>query len=684
MVKIVNTLGSTSLPRPLQQSVLAMLEFVPVFNLAKKKLPRPRCPTSTKDLKVVANLACGLYKAGLTGGAACASDGDSISSRNRAAAKSLFVSIVKKIASCTHVAPERLKLQRWTPDSVSKFLHAVLASYAVDPVSKRQLLNNLAPLLSKFTFSDEELERLFHGLAEVAKGRNGPKILEDEAYATFLRSTFAAVPALLTCMENPHSSKRLLPLAVAGLRVCKEAQCLPPGLDCVLEYVKKHVDELDAVPNGMCYVVSFLTMLWPPLYRDLIPGADDSLRGAIQLLIKSLMERAQSKMDVHASVTVAYLFFHHHVFATTSTRESTIECPTFAHLLHEAARSEHFDKAALDMLMRIDSYACVLQIRLPVYFNFNRWHRNMKRLGTGGPSDDSTSYLEKSVGATLDVMASKITGFKCEHSPTELNGLMKMDFRITTKNGHRVVLEVDGPQHYWRHVGSDGPMTTIEGSVNGTTIMRNKVLTALGYRVIYVPFYAWSKLETESACITYLAALLVRSGCLSKDDVGKLEVDSVLYGKFTSNESIKACVIVPTKEQIAAASKISPDAGNSKVPSTRPTYMYSKESLILCAETAATAAAMGSATRDTDIIRDLTKYGLFSPGSAHLSIKELRSSRRASGRSLSPAAALHPNPPRIVEVVRPTQTKQVYTATARRTHSGRTIIQAPTEPDPAR
>ena len=76
-----------------------------------------------------------------------------------------------------------------------------------------------------------------------------------------------------------------------------------------------------------------------------------------------------------------------------------------------------------------------------------------------------------------------------------------MDIALVRPNGTMVAIEVDGPTHFMRN-----NLTRM----NGSTLLRNRMLEARGWRVVRVPVIQWSKVSSarrQQYLIDLLAAV---------------------------------------------------------------------------------------------------------------------------------------------------------------------------------
>ena len=105
------------------------------------------------------------------------------------------------------------------------------------------------------------------------------------------------------------------------------------------------------------------------------------------------------------------------------------------------------------------------------------------------------SQLQRSVVAVLQGL-----GFPLEEEAVlEDAGGYSVD--VLLHDSH-VAVEVDGPSHFVR--GADGLWPS------GATLLKQRQLRALGYRLVSVPFWEWNELRSRAEQSTYLQQLLRR------------------------------------------------------------------------------------------------------------------------------------------------------------------------------
>lgn len=88
--------------------------------------------------------------------------------------------------------------------------------------------------------------------------------------------------------------------------------------------------------------------------------------------------------------------------------------------------------------------------------------------------------------------------FEFHHPESHLTVDILATLELAGGERNVVVVEVEGPSHYMRNVRQ----------LVGSSVVRNKLLARLGYRVLAVPFYDWEKLGSDEAKEEYLTGLL--------------------------------------------------------------------------------------------------------------------------------------------------------------------------------
>lgn len=86
--------------------------------------------------------------------------------------------------------------------------------------------------------------------------------------------------------------------------------------------------------------------------------------------------------------------------------------------------------------------------------------------------------------------------------------LASVDIVLLPDDRRPIALEADGFQHY-TSLGPHRPL--------GRTVLRNKLLSILGFQIVTVPFFEWTK-KNENERMTYLSTKLQQVGL----NVGKV------------------------------------------------------------------------------------------------------------------------------------------------------------------
>ena len=104
----------------------------------------------------------------------------------------------------------------------------------------------------------------------------------------------------------------------------------------------------------------------------------------------------------------------------------------------------------------------------------------------------SPSKLQRQVAKALDDLG-------CAHDfETRLPEGLSVDMRLRGEEQRHIVIEVDGPSHYLRRVGAGAADTHAE---NGTTRFKHRLMRAMGYHVVQVPYFEWGVRSAESRAL---------------------------------------------------------------------------------------------------------------------------------------------------------------------------------------
>jgi hypothetical protein len=84
--------------------------------------------------------------------------------------------------------------------------------------------------------------------------------------------------------------------------------------------------------------------------------------------------------------------------------------------------------------------------------------------------------------------------------------VLSIDITATTAAGVQLAVEADGPSHFrWPDSSDRGLM--------GSTLFRNRALSARGYTVVSVPYYEWDKLRSQQEKQQWLMAAIRQGPC---------------------------------------------------------------------------------------------------------------------------------------------------------------------------
>ena len=125
----------------------------------------------------------------------------------------------------------------------------------------------------------------------------------------------------------------------------------------------------------------------------------------------------------------------------------------------------------------------------------------------------TTSKLQKQVAKTLKNMGVHVS----EEDILEDSGFV-VDIRLAN---HKVVIEVDGPSHFLQaDEGAKGAGRGISSRsesgprMNGSTLLKHRLLTQLGWTVVHVPYFEWDQCTTQHRRVDYMRSLLAPTDCL--------------------------------------------------------------------------------------------------------------------------------------------------------------------------
>jgi very-short-patch-repair endonuclease len=101
-------------------------------------------------------------------------------------------------------------------------------------------------------------------------------------------------------------------------------------------------------------------------------------------------------------------------------------------------------------------------------------------------------------------------GAKVEEEVVLSNSGISVDMRVGGADS-RVVVEVDGPTHFvrTRYGETEGKDAAGTLRTNGSTRLKHRLLSGLGWTVLHVPYYEWNALKNSSQLkAAYVAKLL--------------------------------------------------------------------------------------------------------------------------------------------------------------------------------
>ena len=106
----------------------------------------------------------------------------------------------------------------------------------------------------------------------------------------------------------------------------------------------------------------------------------------------------------------------------------------------------------------------------------------------------TVSKCQRQVGESL-----RRLGISHELEYTTADGLYSIDFAIVER---RIALEFDGPSHFTRN--------TLEPL--GHTRLRDRLLSAMGWYVVSIPFFEWDRLQRPEQMDSYVYMLVALAG----------------------------------------------------------------------------------------------------------------------------------------------------------------------------
>ena len=113
------------------------------------------------------------------------------------------------------------------------------------------------------------------------------------------------------------------------------------------------------------------------------------------------------------------------------------------------------------------------------------------------PSASNVSNGQREVGEAL-----RRLGIPHELECITADGLFSIDLAIFDR---RIALEFDGPSHFTKNFG----LNTLEPL--GHTRLRDRLLSAMGWHVVSIPFFEWDRLHQTEQRDAYLERRVHRS-----------------------------------------------------------------------------------------------------------------------------------------------------------------------------
>jgi very-short-patch-repair endonuclease len=110
--------------------------------------------------------------------------------------------------------------------------------------------------------------------------------------------------------------------------------------------------------------------------------------------------------------------------------------------------------------------------------------------------DSNIPSIEQSSGAHREI-SKLLTRLNLDHRNEATIGPFSLDIFVQDAN---VIVEVDGPHHFFR----DSVLRT------SSSVLKHKLLTSMGYRLIHIPYHEWLQCDTESKKLAYCSDLVAR------------------------------------------------------------------------------------------------------------------------------------------------------------------------------
>ncbi len=136
----------------------------------------------------------------------------------------------------------------------------------------------------------------------------------------------------------------------------------------------------------------------------------------------------------------------------------------------------------------------------------------------------TVSKSQRQVGESL-----RRLGISHELEYTTADGLFSIDLAVVDR---RIAIEVDGPSHF--------TVNTLEPL--GHTRLRDRLLSAMGWHVVSIPFFEWDKLFKQPEQMDSYVVIIVEQ-CDNEsffNDVGQAPDSMLLHFQLRQNQSASA------------------------------------------------------------------------------------------------------------------------------------------------
>lgn len=152
-----------------------------------------------------------------------------------------------------------------------------------------------------------------------------------------------------------------------------------------------------------------------------------------------------------------------------------------------------------------------------------------------------------------------VAALQIEHQMEYLaqDGLFSVDVAILSE-GKSIAIEVDGPFHYT--LNTHQPL--------GHTLLRRRLLTAMGWTVVSVPYFDWNRLQSGLDKAHYMARLLIQQGY-------ELPDSNLFQNASSIQDRGTAWVPVGPAAHAATSHSVPGSLGEQKAPAAAPPPSYS-------------------------------------------------------------------------------------------------------------